>query len=256
MQRRAGLRTCWCRPASRPTTAKVAGPHAGYFKELRRDQRRRQVLLRHAGAGDAGQAEGSVHADLQQRLPGGQHQRGRAGEADERAHSASSRKDCRVTRQADRQPWGAILAFLLPAFTVYTALTAYPVVRTFWNSFHKVLPQQRGIPGPRELRRAHPGRHLLARGQEHFHLGMLLAAGGDFDRAAARPCAVREDSRHALLPHRVVHAGPHVVRGGRHRLGVDVQLRLGRGQRVAALAGPLRLSCRRGSAIRRSRCPR
>ena len=41
----------------------------------------------------------------------------------------------------DRQPWGAILAFLLPAFTVYTALTAYPVVRTFWNSFHKVLPR-------------------------------------------------------------------------------------------------------------------
>ena len=41
----------------------------------------------------------------------------------------------------DRQPWGAILAFLLPAFTVYTALTAYPVLRTFWNSFHKVLPR-------------------------------------------------------------------------------------------------------------------
>jgi ABC-type sugar transport system permease subunit len=41
----------------------------------------------------------------------------------------------------DRQPWGAILAFLLPAFTVYTALTAYPVLRTFWNSFHRVLPR-------------------------------------------------------------------------------------------------------------------
>ena len=41
----------------------------------------------------------------------------------------------------ERQPWGAIVAFLLPAFTVYTALTAYPVVRTFRNSFHKVLPR-------------------------------------------------------------------------------------------------------------------
>ncbi|MCL4745269.1 MAG: sugar ABC transporter permease [Burkholderiaceae bacterium] len=40
-----------------------------------------------------------------------------------------------------RQPWGAISAFLLPAFTVYVALTAYPVLRTFWNSFHKVLPR-------------------------------------------------------------------------------------------------------------------
>ena len=35
----------------------------------------------------------------------------------------------------------AIVAFLLPAFTVHVALTAYPVLRTFWNSFHKVLPR-------------------------------------------------------------------------------------------------------------------
>ena len=42
---------------------------------------------------------------------------------------------------AEKQPWGAIIAFLLPAFTIYTALTAYPVFRTLWNSFHKVLPR-------------------------------------------------------------------------------------------------------------------
>jgi len=42
----------------------------------------------------------------------------------------------------ERQPWGAIGAFLLPAFTVYVALTAYPVLRTFYNSFHKVLPRK------------------------------------------------------------------------------------------------------------------
>ena len=42
----------------------------------------------------------------------------------------------------DRQPWGAISAFLLPAFTVYVALTAYPVLRTFYNSFHRVLPRK------------------------------------------------------------------------------------------------------------------
>jgi multiple sugar transport system permease protein/raffinose/stachyose/melibiose transport system permease protein len=47
----------------------------------------------------------------------------------------------------DRQPWGAILAFLLPAFTVYTALTAYPVLRTLWNSFHKVLPRNEEFVG-------------------------------------------------------------------------------------------------------------
>jgi ABC-type sugar transport system permease subunit len=49
--------------------------------------------------------------------------------------------------RGDRQPWGAILAFLLPAFTVYTALTVYPVVRTFWNSFHKVLPRAETFVG-------------------------------------------------------------------------------------------------------------
>jgi ABC-type sugar transport system permease subunit len=42
----------------------------------------------------------------------------------------------------ERHPWGAILAFLLPAIAVYLALTAYPVMRTIWNSFHKVLPRR------------------------------------------------------------------------------------------------------------------
>ena len=42
---------------------------------------------------------------------------------------------------AERQPWGAIGTFLLPAFVVYTALTAYPAIRTLWNSFFSVLPK-------------------------------------------------------------------------------------------------------------------
>src|SRR5262245_37750915 len=41
-----------------------------------------------------------------------------------------------------KQPWGAITAFLLPALTIYVAFTAYPAVRTLWNSFHKVLPRR------------------------------------------------------------------------------------------------------------------
>lgn len=47
-----------------------------------------------------------------------------------------------MSRSAERPPWGAIAAFLLPALVIYTALTAYPVVRTFWNSLHKVLPNR------------------------------------------------------------------------------------------------------------------
>lgn len=41
-----------------------------------------------------------------------------------------------------RRPWGAIVAFLLPALTIYVAFTAYPAFRTLWNSFHKVLPRR------------------------------------------------------------------------------------------------------------------
>ncbi len=40
-----------------------------------------------------------------------------------------------------RPPWAAILTFLVPALVLYVAFTAYPVVRTFWNSFHHVLPK-------------------------------------------------------------------------------------------------------------------
>lgn len=46
-----------------------------------------------------------------------------------------------------RRPWGAIVAFLLPALTVYVALTAYPAFRTLWNSFHRVLPRRETFVG-------------------------------------------------------------------------------------------------------------
>ena len=37
-------------------------------------------------------------------------------------------------------PIGAIVSFLLPAMLVYAAFTAYPVLRTLFNSLHQVLP--------------------------------------------------------------------------------------------------------------------
>jgi len=46
-----------------------------------------------------------------------------------------------------RQPWGTIVAFLLPALTFYVALTAYPAIRTLWNSFHRVLPRREEFVG-------------------------------------------------------------------------------------------------------------
>ena len=49
--------------------------------------------------------------------------------------------------RVDRPPWGAIVAFLLPAFTVYVAFTAYPVLRTLWNSVRTVLPRNAEFVG-------------------------------------------------------------------------------------------------------------
>ena len=46
-----------------------------------------------------------------------------------------------------RKPWGTIVAFLLPALTIYVAFTAYPVMRTLWNSFHRVLPRREDFVG-------------------------------------------------------------------------------------------------------------
>lgn len=40
----------------------------------------------------------------------------------------------------ERPAWAAVVPFLLPAAVFYLGLTAYPVVRTIWNSFHHVLP--------------------------------------------------------------------------------------------------------------------
>lgn len=45
------------------------------------------------------------------------------------------------------KPWGAIVAFLVPALTVFAALTAFPAFRTLWNSFHRVLPRREEFVG-------------------------------------------------------------------------------------------------------------
>ncbi len=52
----------------------------------------------------------------------------------------------RKPRERDpARPLGAIVAFLLPALTIYVAFTAYPVVRTIYNSFHEVLPNRADV---------------------------------------------------------------------------------------------------------------
>jgi multiple sugar transport system permease protein/raffinose/stachyose/melibiose transport system permease protein len=43
------------------------------------------------------------------------------------------------------RPMGAIVSFLLPALTIYFAFTAYPVVRTLYNSLHQVRPARADV---------------------------------------------------------------------------------------------------------------
>jgi ABC-type sugar transport system permease subunit len=97
--------------------------------------------------------------------------------------------------RALQTPWRAVTLFLLPAATFYIAFTAYPVVRTLWNAFHKVLPAGTGVRRHRQLRRARARRDLLARRPQHAGLGLHLAALRGLDRARAGARPLRQDSR-------------------------------------------------------------
>ena len=41
-----------------------------------------------------------------------------------------------------RTPWGTIAIFLTPVLLMYAAFTAYPVLRTFYNTLHVIRPNQ------------------------------------------------------------------------------------------------------------------
>jgi raffinose/stachyose/melibiose transport system permease protein len=45
------------------------------------------------------------------------------------------------------RPWGTIAVFLLPSLVIYAGFTAYPALRTIWNSFHRVLPRSDEVVG-------------------------------------------------------------------------------------------------------------
>lgn len=66
------------------------------------------------------------------------------------AVSGGSMPSSQTENQRDvglKRPWGTIVAFLLPALTLYVGFTAYPAVRTLWNSFHRVLPRREEFVG-------------------------------------------------------------------------------------------------------------
>jgi ABC-type sugar transport system permease subunit len=48
----------------------------------------------------------------------------------------------RLRARLEETPWGVILAFLAPALVMYLALTAYPILKTFYNSVHLIQPNQ------------------------------------------------------------------------------------------------------------------
>jgi ABC-type sugar transport system permease subunit len=48
----------------------------------------------------------------------------------------------RLRARAGDSPWGVITAFLAPALAMYLLLTAWPIVKTFYNSVHLIQPNQ------------------------------------------------------------------------------------------------------------------
>ena len=42
----------------------------------------------------------------------------------------------RFRTRAEGSPWGVIMAFLAPALALYLLLTAWPILKTFYNSVH------------------------------------------------------------------------------------------------------------------------
>ena len=127
-------------------------------------------------------------------------------------------------------PWGVIMAFLAPALALYLLLTAYPILKTFYNSFHLIQPNQPdqfvGLANYVEL--LTDGPDLRQGAGQHADLGDGGAGRRRHARPAARRLPLRPDPGLALLPRRLVQPGADLLRRGRRDLDVDLQLRLGR----------------------------
>jgi multiple sugar transport system permease protein/raffinose/stachyose/melibiose transport system permease protein len=48
----------------------------------------------------------------------------------------------RLRARFEDHPWGVITAFLAPALVIYLLLTAYPILKTFYNSVHRIQPNR------------------------------------------------------------------------------------------------------------------
>ena len=154
------------------------------------------------------------------------------------------------------RPYGTIFAFLLPALTLYVAFTAYPFFRTLWNSFHKVLPRRSEFVGLEN--------YAALANDEFFWRAVrntLIWASTSplFEVSIALLLAL---ALYAKVPgarfFRVAWFTPvlmsYVVVGILWR--VDLQLRLGAGERRAALRSASATSPAPGSATRTPRFPR
>ena len=134
-------------------------------------------------------------------------------------------------------PFGAIALFLLPALLVYAAFTALPVIRTFYNSLHKVLPNRADEYIGFANYAALWGDKIFWRAVENTLTWALAAPVLEVTIATLLAlCLYARGARRALLSHRLVYAGPDVLRRRRHSLDLDIQLRLGCRELGPALA--------------------
>ena len=121
-----------------------------------------------------------------------------------------------------RQPVGTIIAFLLPALTIYVAFTAYPAIRTFWNSFHIVLPRREefiGLANYIELAKDDIFWKAVRNTITWACMSPLVEVSVGLISSVGALC---QGTRQPLLPCRLVHAGADVLHRDRHPVAVDL----------------------------------
>ena len=164
--------------------SKISGPHADYFKQLAKRQRRQQYYFGTPIQVMQGKPKEVFTQVINNALPAGSIsvddvvKQMNAAEVSRRAPGSVVKAARPRTRERGRcaQPWRAVIAFLLPALTLYVALHRLPGAADAVEQLAQRAAARQRVRRPRQLRRARAGRDLLARGPQHADLGLHLAA--------------------------------------------------------------------------------
>ena len=253
--------------------SQIHSSHAAYFQELNeRDAGIRQFFL----GTPLLHIRGQMCRDLR---PGDE--RGTAGRADlrRRRHDPHGRSLPQMSsggvhrRPARRRlpgqapgargtdtrtaSWPVLAAVPGPALLIYAGMTAYPALRTFYDSLFTIddptAPEFAGLPTTRRFGRTTTFWRAVLNTLIWSVAAPVLDVG---DRPAAGVVPVCQGAVRPVPAHRLVHPGAAVLRGRRDPVAMDLQLRLGRGEPGCCARSGSAAWRRPGSATRIWRWPR